>query len=467
MPTLRLFASAREAAGVARVDLEGATVAEVLDQARERYGERFTAVLAASRVWVKGQPADDDTPVSGFDVVAVLPPVSGGAPAAGTRPLHVVPALVSSSQPPLEVTARPQLPDLGSSTGRAPPPSPLRLVPQPVPTTDAAPRARLQADEVSDAVTDARAARAARWSAAASRGSGPALARSLQPEPGADPRRARPDADPDTEAQAKPEPQPAVPTPSTTKPGPALAVVPKTSRPHGRLGLAWAVVVTGATLLGPGWLAVWMAVAAFVAASQTAMVWLARKERPLPAFAAATAAALALAAVSGVRAMNAVVVVAVVATLVARLAAPTRAPSRDVALTLVIGIAVGLAAASPVLLRDLGIHAPLFLLAIVAAYDASAYLVGTGASAHWEGPAAGVAAIIPLTMFAGIVLVPPFHGFAPLLLGALGALLAPFGPVAASALLGDATASAPALRRLDSLLVLGPVWAWCAAAFLI
>ena len=150
MPTLRLFASAREAAGVARVDLDGSTVAEILDQARDRYGERFTGVLATSRVWVNGQPADDATPVSGFDVVAVLPPVSGGAPTAGARPLHLVreapprpdpPALPPPAQAPLEVTAREQV--------RSQPA--LRLVPQP------------PSDAVSDAVSDARAARAARW----------------------------------------------------------------------------------------------------------------------------------------------------------------------------------------------------------------------------------------------------------------------------------------------------------------
>ncbi|MBA3267498.1 MAG: MoaD/ThiS family protein, partial [Acidimicrobiia bacterium] len=79
MPVLRLFAAAREAAGVARVDLEGATVAEMLAAAEGSFGERFTAVLARSRVWVNGEPATGDTPVTGHDVVAVLPPVSGGA----------------------------------------------------------------------------------------------------------------------------------------------------------------------------------------------------------------------------------------------------------------------------------------------------------------------------------------------------------------------------------------------------
>jgi hypothetical protein len=136
-----------------------------------------------------------------------------------------------------------------------------------------------------------------------------------------------------------------------------------------------------------------------------------------------------------------------------------------VALTLAIAIPIGLAAASPVLLRHLGLHAPLLLLAFACVYDAGAYLVGTGASSPWEGPAAGVAALIPLTLLAAVFAV-PLPGAAPLVLGVVAAALAPAGPVAGSALLGEGTADAPGLRRLDSLLLMGPVWAWCAAAFL-
>ncbi len=79
MAVLRLFAAAREAAGTRRDDVAGATVAEVLAAARGRYGDRFAAVLADSRVWVNGEPAADDHPVTAADEVAVLPPVSGGA----------------------------------------------------------------------------------------------------------------------------------------------------------------------------------------------------------------------------------------------------------------------------------------------------------------------------------------------------------------------------------------------------
>jgi molybdopterin converting factor small subunit len=73
-----LFASAREAAGTGRAVIDAATVGDVLDEARARYGEGFTAVLERSRVWRNGDPASVDDPVGPDDEVAVLPPVSGG-----------------------------------------------------------------------------------------------------------------------------------------------------------------------------------------------------------------------------------------------------------------------------------------------------------------------------------------------------------------------------------------------------
>ena len=78
MPTLRLFAQAREAAQTSVDDVPGATVAEVLDAAEDRYGAGFADVLGTCRVWVNGEPADLATPVAAADEVAVLPPVSGG-----------------------------------------------------------------------------------------------------------------------------------------------------------------------------------------------------------------------------------------------------------------------------------------------------------------------------------------------------------------------------------------------------
>lgn len=78
MATLRLFAQAREAAGTAKAELDGATVGEVLDAASAVYGDDFVAILAGSKVWLNGDPASREQPVGDRDEVAVLPPVSGG-----------------------------------------------------------------------------------------------------------------------------------------------------------------------------------------------------------------------------------------------------------------------------------------------------------------------------------------------------------------------------------------------------
>lgn len=82
MATLRLFASAREAAGTGTDDFpvpDGATVADVLAAAERRYGAAFADVLPTCRIWVNGDAVAADALVGQGDEVAVLPPVSGGA----------------------------------------------------------------------------------------------------------------------------------------------------------------------------------------------------------------------------------------------------------------------------------------------------------------------------------------------------------------------------------------------------
>lgn len=81
MAQIRLFASAREAAGTNRDTLPGATVGDVLDAAIARYGADFAGVLETSAVWCNGEAAERDQPVTDADEVAVLPPVSGGSDA--------------------------------------------------------------------------------------------------------------------------------------------------------------------------------------------------------------------------------------------------------------------------------------------------------------------------------------------------------------------------------------------------
>jgi sulfur-carrier protein len=78
MAKIRMFASAREAAGRPADELPGTTVGEILDAAVGRYGSDFAAVLTMCAVWCNGEPAEREDPVSDEDEVAVLPPVSGG-----------------------------------------------------------------------------------------------------------------------------------------------------------------------------------------------------------------------------------------------------------------------------------------------------------------------------------------------------------------------------------------------------
>jgi len=78
MAIVRLFAAARDAAGTGRDELPGDTVGDVLAIASRRYGDAFTAVLATSKIWVNGEPAQSDDHVGLADELAVLPPVSGG-----------------------------------------------------------------------------------------------------------------------------------------------------------------------------------------------------------------------------------------------------------------------------------------------------------------------------------------------------------------------------------------------------
>jgi molybdopterin synthase sulfur carrier subunit len=79
MATLRLFAAAREAAATSVESISAGTVGAVLVEAGERHGSQFVAVLSQCRVWLNGEPAALDTPVTETDEIAVLPPVSGGA----------------------------------------------------------------------------------------------------------------------------------------------------------------------------------------------------------------------------------------------------------------------------------------------------------------------------------------------------------------------------------------------------
>jgi hypothetical protein len=242
-----------------------------------------------------------------------------------------------------------------------------------------------------------------------------------------------------------------------------LHVVPDVEGPKIRLGMAWAVVTFAAVAGGPQTAAAWFTAAALVAAGNVCRIWRQQEQRPVAPIAVFGAAGLPIAAAFGWLPMLGVLVVLVVTALAWEpLAGALHRPGTarlSLPLTLGIAVGIGLAAAAPVLVREVGMTEAIVFITLIGVYDASNYLVGSGAASAWEGPAAGAAFILAVTLAVAAVFVPPFRGMTPWLFGFLTALLAPLGPFAASALLPEPATRAPGLRRLDVWIVAGPVWA--------
>jgi molybdopterin synthase sulfur carrier subunit len=82
MTTLRYWAAARAAAGVAEEPTGAATLAEALEEARGRHDDRFSTVLLRCSFVVDGDPVGgrDHASVRLTDggLVDVLPPFAGG-----------------------------------------------------------------------------------------------------------------------------------------------------------------------------------------------------------------------------------------------------------------------------------------------------------------------------------------------------------------------------------------------------
>lgn len=201
---------------------------------------------------------------------------------------------------------------------------------------------------------------------------------------------------------------------------------------------------------------------AVVAAAQIVEVWTGGRIPVLGWCAMAAAAVVGLAAAFGAAPLGGALLAAVGIGIVAGAYAVVRRRPLLPATALVLQAALptGGVAASVVLTMQYEIGAAVILLALVMAYDLGDFLIGSGAGSLVEGPIAGGLMIALVAAVAAIIGAPPFNG-ALVWVFALGAMvLCPLGQVAASWLLPDATTRAPALRRLDSLLLLGPVWAF-------
>jgi hypothetical protein len=246
-----------------------------------------------------------------------------------------------------------------------------------------------------------------------------------------------------------------------------LAVVYDVDGPRVRLGLAWFAGVLAATAAGPLAVAAVFAVAAGFAARQMVRAW---GSVPWQSDVAAGLAAVpVLAALLGTPAL----VVAVVLALAVAIGAAcvpdgARMPGSGgrLAAAGILGLSVvpALTGGTVVLARSESVVVAAVLLLVASAYEMGDYIVGSGSTNPIEGPLAGVTTATLVALPLALVLVEPYNaGGLPLL--AFTAMVCPLGQVVASAMLPGAGAHAPALRRIDTLIVLAPLFAATAGAF--
>lgn len=235
--------------------------------------------------------------------------------------------------------------------------------------------------------------------------------------------------------------------------------------PKVRLGIAWFLLAAVALAIGPLPAAVLYGLVAAAAAAQTARAWRRRRspaERPNEAVAAVIAGAMSLGACLGAGGAGLALIAGVALAFVAA-TGDGRSPNpavTDAGWTVQCGAPLGIVAMSIVLLARLDQGSAIALLLLVSAYEVGDFLVGSGARNPYEGPAAGASAIVVITFIVSTLPISTLSFGEAWLFGGIVAVGAPLGQMAASALLPTAGSPATALRRLDSLLVVAPVWAW-------
>ena len=420
---LRLFAAAREAAGTASEDVPGATVDEVLAAARARHGDAFARVLESSRVWCNGTPADGDQSVGPDDEVAVLPPVSGGAE---PSPARGRPVPRDRSAPGHGERTRAHQRRHRRVRRGGPPPGPETGSPAAGGDDGGAPG---EAREGADRLTRLRSVPVPPTGLVRVRGR-------ERPVSGTGARR--------------------------TVVGRRYAVVYDTSGHKVTLGVLWFVAVVGSLALGWAPLALLFGIAAGWAALEAAMRSREAGRAAEPWVAALGGGAIGAAGAAGSEYVGGAILLVVVA---AAVAAAVTLPRREEVLaaagaTVLSAVPFGLAAACVVLTRDLEIGAAVVLVLFASAYEAGDFLIGSGASNSVEGPLVGVLTIAVTGAIVAVLQVPPFDGAPAFTFAALAAVACPLGQLACSAILPAADARAPSARRIDSLLLLAPAWAF-------
>lgn len=249
-----------------------------------------------------------------------------------------------------------------------------------------------------------------------------------------------------------------------------FAVPYPTDGPKITLGVLWCVAVIGAGWFATPLLALFVAAIAGLAGFQVGQSF-----RPFvdPVLSAAIATVVALSGLFGALGVGIALIIGALATLLVAAGLPATVPVLDARgasapqmesivhraeLLARSTLPAGTAAASLVAIERLEFGAFIALVILVSAYEVGDFVIGTGSSNALEGPVAGLVALVVAAAATYVLLPAPFDTNSYPLFAALAAVGAPLGQIVASAILPRGVAWAPALRRLDSYLLVAPLW---------
>ena len=229
-----------------------------------------------------------------------------------------------------------------------------------------------------------------------------------------------------------------------------------------RFGILWFVGFIVCAFVGPIAVALLIGSLSSVAALQSVAAWKQARSEVDRQVAAVTPLAAALAALVGVGLSGFVLLFGVVAAVVLALAAPRRRSGviARAGVTVRCMLLPTITAVAVVSMARTSMSGLLVLLVLVSAYEAGNHLIGTDAGSVFEGPIAGIIAVVVLTFTEATFQFGPFSSHSAWVLGALAAVTAPLGAPLAAAMVPRAQDVGAALRRLDTWFVVAPAWCW-------
>lgn len=254
-------------------------------------------------------------------------------------------------------------------------------------------------------------------------------------------------------------------SPATTQPTSLvqrLVLMPQSRGREVRFGIVWFVGFIACAFIGPVAIALLIGAVGSVAALQSVASWKQQRVEVDRQAAALLPIAAALASLVGVGLAGLVVAFGTVIAIVMAMGAPRRRVSvlARAGTTLRCCLLPTVVAVSVVSMARTSMSALLVLLVLVSAFEIGNHLIGTDAGSIFEGPIAGVAAVLVVTFTESTFQFGPFSSHAAWLFGGLVAVAAPLGGPLAAAMVPRAADVGAALRRLDVWLLVAPLWCW-------